>query len=127
MFKSLGKIQVKNGVRIIADWDLIRYYHKLIDYHNYRTEKLQLPAHGAHITLINPKIHKVNCKLAEKFAGKEVEFVYYPEKTFISRVNYWIPVECEYAESLKKILGVVDNSRYLGLHLTVCNKKFNSL
>lgn len=125
MFKSLGKIQVYNGVRIIADLDLIRYYHRLIDFYNYRTEKLQLPAHGAHITLINPKIHKVNWTLAKKFAGKEVEFEAYPEQMTVSRVNYWIPVKCEYGDVLKKVLGVVEGSRYLGLHMTVCNRKFN--
>jgi len=125
MFKSVGKIQVRDGVRIIADLDLIRYYHRLIDFYHYRTEKLQLPAHGAHVTLINPKLHNVNWKNALPLNGKEVEFEYFPENAFESRVNFWIPVKCEYADALKRLLKVNDGPRYLGLHMTVANRKFN--
>ena len=53
MFKTTGKIQVKNGIRIIGDLDMIRYYHRLIEFYTYRTEKLQLPAHGCHVTLVS--------------------------------------------------------------------------
>lgn len=125
MFKTIGKIQVQNGIRVIGDLDLIRYYHRLIDFHNYRTEKLQLPAHGCHVTLVNPTLHKVKWEDAKKYHGRIVEFTCYPEKTYESRVNYWIPVECEYGDALKKLLGVDDGPNYWGLHLTVCNRKFN--
>lgn len=127
IFKSLGTIQVKDGVRILANLDLIRYYHRLIDFYNYRTEKLQLPSHGAHITLINPKIHRVNWELARKFHGRTVEFEYDPTKIHESRVNYWIPVTCEYGEALKKVIGVRDGPNYWGLHCTVANRKFNDV
>lgn len=127
MFLGHGYIQVKDGVRIIADLDLIRYYHRLIDYYNYRTERLQLPAHGAHITIVNPKLHRgVLFNSALQYHGKRVTFNYFPEKAYISNVNYWIPVTCKFADELKNKLGVDDGKNYWGLHLTICNKKFDS-
>jgi hypothetical protein len=127
MFKSKGHLQVKDGaVRIVAGLDLIKYYHNLVNFHNYRTQRLQLPAHGAHITVVNPKIHRgININPAKEFDGWEVEFDYFPEDMYVSRVNYWIPVKCVFADFLKRKLKVDDGENYWGLHLTVCNKKFN--
>lgn len=127
MFKTKGHLQVKDGaVRIIAGLDLIKYYHSLVNFHNYRTQRLQLPAHGAHVTIINPKIHRgIDVNPAKEYAGWEVEFEYYPENIFISPRNYWIPVKCVFADFLKRKLKVNDGKGYLGLHLTVANNKFN--
>jgi hypothetical protein len=126
MFTGYGKIEIRNGIRIIADWDMIRYYQRLVEFATHRTERLQLPAHGAHITIVNPKIHKnVNLNLCRNIAGIKVEFVYYPEKMCKSPKNYWIPVDCEFAENLKKSLNVKETNNWLGFHLTVCNNKFN--
>ena len=126
MFKSHGKLEINNGVRIVADWDLIRYYHQLVEYYTYQTKRLQLPAHGAHITIVNPKIHKnVDLNLCKNIRGIKVEFFYYPEKIYVSPKNYWIPVTCEFADNLKKSLNVKETNNWLGFHLTVCNNKFN--
>jgi len=126
MFKGIGKIEVRNGIRIVTDLDFIRYYKTLIDYYNYRTERLQLPAHGAHITIGNPKLHRnLNLRMAQKYHGKVVEFQYDPENAYISKVNYWLPVKCVTAENLKNELSIDDGPRWWGFHITICNKKFN--
>lgn len=125
MFKASGYIQVNDGVRIIASHDTIRYYHRLVDEYFFHCNKFQLPAHGAHVTVVNPKIHKVNWAKARKYIGKVVEFDVYPEDAHISAVNVWLPVRCDFADNLKRELGVDDGRSYWGLHLTICNKKFN--
>ena len=125
MFKSSGYLQVSDGVRIITSHDTIRYYHRLVTEYFFHCEKFQLPAHGAHVTVINPKIHKVNWAKARKYSGKVVEFEVFPEKAHISAVNVWLPVHCDFADDLKKELGVNDGPNYWGMHMTVCNKKFN--
>lgn len=127
MFLGHGYIQVKDGIRIIADLDLIRYYHRLIDYHQYHTQRLQLPTHGAHITIVNPKIHKnIFINDALQHHGKRVTFEYFPERMYKSPKNFWIPVSSKYADKIKKQLGVDDGKNYWGLHMTVANTKFES-
>jgi len=126
MFKSIGKIQVNDGIRIVANLDLIRYYKKLIDFDCYNTQKLQLPTHGAHVTIVNPKIHKkVRWWECKNYHGQLVEFEYYPEAAYVSSVNYWLPVECEFAMQIIDKLKVDNGDNWWGLHLTICNKKFN--
>lgn len=125
MFKSFGKIQVQDGIRIITSHDTILYYHRLVDEYFFHCKKFQLPAHGAHVTIVNPKIHKVNWAKARKYIGKVVEFEVFPEDAHISAVNVWLPVFCDFADELKRELGVDDDRNYWGLHLTICNKKFN--
>jgi len=125
MFKCSGTIQVIDGVRIITDLDLIRYYHWLVTEHFYNCQRFQLPTHGAHVTVINPKLHKVNWSKARKYIGKVVEFEVFPEDAYVSAVNVWIPVKCAFADGIKKELGVDDGPKYWGMHATVCNRKFN--
>lgn len=120
-----GKIQVWNGVRIIASRDLCRYYQWLI-----RSEKpwikTQLPTHGAHVTLCNPKIHKVNnFSIAKYLNGKKVEFQINPEDVFQSRVNFWLPAQAAIYQEVKSLLGFKEIPNWYGLHLTVANQKFN--
>ena len=126
IIKTTGKIEVNNGVRIILHDDFVRYYQWLINKYHYNTVKTQLPKHRAHITVVNPKIHKnVDFNKAKKYIGKVVDVTFDPEEMYISKVNYWIPVKCEFADKLKKELGVNDGANYYGLHATICNKKFN--
>jgi hypothetical protein len=127
MFKSYGKIEVKNGVRIICGIDICRYYQKLIHMYYFNTVKTQLPAHNAHITLANPKIHKgADYERAKKYIDKRVEFWYSPEDAYISRVNFWFPVKCDWAENIREELNIIDGSNWWGYHLTIANVKFNN-
>jgi hypothetical protein len=126
-FNSYGKIEVNNGIRIVCKLDFILYYQWLIRKHYYNTIKIQNPTHEAHITIVNPKIHKnIDCSLANKYIDQTAEFVYFPERLYVSPVNFWIPVECNLADEIKKELKVDDGPNYWGLHITICNKKFKN-
>jgi hypothetical protein len=127
---ATGKIEVNNGVRIVTDKDLCKYYQWFI-FREYNV-KTQLPAHGAHITIVNPKIHKhEDLNLVIDYHGREVEFFYDPEKLYISPVNYWLPAQCSIDHEIKWLLAVENNYsarndiKYWGLHLTIANTKFN--
>lgn len=125
MIKLRGHIEVKDGVRIVTNWDLCRYYQWLINKHFYNTVKTQLPKHGSHITVCNPKIHKVSDFSKVKYLhGKPVDFLIFPDKLYQSRVNFWIPAKCDEVERLiKDTLNIKDDANYWGLHITVCTKK----
>lgn len=126
MFKAYGKLEIDDGLRLIIDKDFILYYKWLIVKSFYNTIKVQLPMYDAHSTLINPKIHKnFTYSPALPYIGKFIEFTYNPLNMFESKVNFWLPIQCEIGEKIKKECGVIDDENYWGLHLTICNKKFN--
>ncbi len=123
--KGYGIVKVTHdGVRIITGYDIIRYYQWLINRATWDTVKNQLPRFGAHITIVNRKIHNFSFKEALEFNNLELEFDYFPEDIHQSRVNFWMPVKCEKALQIKKELKVTDKD-FWGLHLTICNTKFN--
>ena len=125
--KVKGTIDVRDGnVRILTSLDLIKYYHTLINFYEYNTVKLQLPMHGAHVTLLSTALHKgAKHWKAIPFNKKEVEFEYYPEKAYISARNYWLPVTSKFADWLMDEMEVDNGPNWWGLHLTIANKKFN--
>lgn len=125
MIKLRGHIEVNNGVRIVTNWDLCRYYQWHINKHFYNTIKTQLPRYGSHITIVHPYIHKItNYDKVKYLHGKSVDFYLFPEKLYQSKINFWIPVKCDEIEKLiKDTLGLKDDSNYWGLHATVANRK----
>lgn len=128
IFKSHGYLQIKDGnIRIIVKRDLIEYYKRLIDYHYNYTIKLNTPRHGAHITIINSKIHKnVDISKVLVYNGGKIEFEYDCEDIRIGGrgfINFWFPVKCDFAQKIKEILSIKDNKTFLGLHLTIGNNK----
>ena len=127
--KINGKIEVKNGLRIKVNLDFCRYYMWLVTKYHYNTQKYQLPMHGAHVTILNPKIHgkkkQIDFNKLKPFDGKTVEFEVYPKDAYVSKVNVWLPVKCDFADKLKKALGIVEDRNWWGSHITICNKKFN--
>lgn len=119
-----GKIQIDNGVRIITNIDICKYYQWFINKYHYNTVKSQLPKYKAHITVINPKIHNIdNFEKVLDYNEKDVEFQYNVDM-HISKVNFWLPVKCDIEKEIKNKLNIVDNERYWGLHLTIANNKF---
>lgn len=124
--KMTGKIEVNNGLRVKVDLDFCRYYMWLATKYHYNTQKYQLPMHGAHITVISPKHHKkINFNKLKPLAGKRVSFEVFPQDAYVSKVNVWLPVKCDFSDKLKKALGIVEDSNWWGDHITICNKKFN--
>lgn len=126
VYKSKGKLVIDNGLRIVCGYDFILYYKWLIDKYFYNTQKLQLPAHGSHITIINPNIHNnFTYQPALPYIGKDIEFTYNPLDIYESKVNFWLPIQCPLADKIKKMCGAVEKKNWYGNHLTICNRKFN--
>jgi hypothetical protein len=128
MIRATGKIQVNNGIRIVTHIDFCRYYLWLWHQHIYHTHKYQLPAHGSHITIQNPRIHGPLI-LAEfqDLNGQEVDFWYDVNKAHVSRVNVWLPVFCDWADKFRK-KNRIPITYFAGssLHITIGNIKYNS-
>jgi hypothetical protein len=124
--KGSGWIQINDAVRIVSDLDICRYYQWFIKKQFWNTVKTQLPKHGTHITIVNPKIYKGgDFKAIQQFKNKRVEFEYNPSEMYISRVNFWIPVKCDVVKTIRDILNIKEYGCDKGPHMTVCNKKFN--
>lgn len=122
-----GRIEVDNGVRIVTDVDICKYYQWFIKREFWNTVKTQLPAHGGHITIVNPKIHNVtDFNDVLEYHGREVSFDICPEQLYISKVNFWIPARAAVEHEIKYLCAAQDKSDFWGLHLTVCNRKFNN-
>lgn len=124
MFRSTGRIEIANGIRVKVEGDICSYYRKLFAHSVYFTKKSQLPTYGAHISIVLPEIHKiVDYSLATGYSGKVVDFYYDPENTFISKKNIWINVNLPIGEEVKKLFNIQENN-FWGYHLVVCNFKF---
>lgn len=126
MIKATGKIQVKNGIRIVLDIDFCRYYLWLWHQHIYKTKKYQLPAHGAHVSIVLPNIHGITDYRPYSYLhGKTVEFEY-STNIFVSKINLFLPVCCEWADEFRiknKISITTFSGTGTSLHLTIGNRK----
>ena len=124
MFKSNGRLEIRNGVRIITSLDFCLYYQRLFGYYTYKTIKSQIPMHGGHISIYLPDIHgkNIDTSIIKHLSGKIIEFEYTPENIVITRKNVWTPVICPEALIIKNQLNVIDKN-FLGFHLTLCNFK----
>lgn len=122
--KATGKIQIKDGVRVMLSDDFCRYYQWFIT-RQFPWIKTQLPAHRSHCTLVNPKLHKVfDFSSVRHYSGQTVE-VFYSLDSIKSPKNFWFPAKCDAYWEMRKILNFQETSNWLGLHLVVCNTKFN--
>jgi hypothetical protein len=127
--KSYGKLYVGDDVvRIVVSDDFIRYYKNLVD------KQVRLfthsPAHGAHISIHNPKIHGKLLPQQKKFlkdayGGRKISFEYdlniieggKTKKTFR---NWYMNVKSITGEAICKYLK---NNMGKGMHITICNTK----
>lgn len=128
--KLFGYLEIKNGVRIHIPGDFCRYYKHLIDVAHYRTVRWECPRHGNHISLYLPNIHGENPK-RNLFKLNQNEKIYFEVDPLALRsggrnfTNWWFPVKCPRGEEIKKEIGIIENSKYLGLHIVVCNSKLH--
>jgi hypothetical protein len=128
MFKYRSHFYFDNGLKIKVDFDLLRYYMWHL-YRNVDSIGLNYPKHKAHISVILPRIHgKEAVEKSKKYAGQPVDLCYSGDiKQGGSWFkNYWLPVECDQAEQVKKELGVKENTiwRMLLHHLHIKHKPF---
>jgi hypothetical protein len=124
--KRTGIVRVEENRMVInLENDLVLYYRWIIENHHYKTVRFQTPAYGAHITILNRKIHgsKYNYNHLKKYHKKEVEFNYDPVNINIggSRYKvYWLNVDVPFADSVKRELNVIETG-FLGYHITLGN------
>lgn len=127
---SHGKLQISGGaIRIAVSEDFARYYRSFVD--KDALLLTNLPAHGCHITIWNPKIfgtfdQKKASEIFRRFKNKTIEFRYNtkiieggsPRRGFR---NWYMPIECDDADKMCELLGL--KNKRDDLHLTVCNTK----
>ena len=125
MFKSRGKLQISNGVRIVSSFELCRYYKKLFELAHWNTIPSQLPRHGCHISIYLPDIHGKNIDTSKinHLEGEQIEFSYNPENFIITKKNVWMNVDCPRALEIKNMMGIVDKNFWC-FHIVVTNFKF---
>ena len=133
MIKATGVISVEpHKGRIVLNMspDFINlYYYFICSRYWIRMGK---PLHGSHVTIFNEKIHKkVNWEKAVHYDKQLVEFEYDPyiieggyRKGFIM---YYLKVYSHEIDQMKKKLGINDGGNFRGLHVTICNGKFNGV
>jgi len=124
---ATGKVSVK-GHRIVVDVsdDFVKYYNHFITKQYWI--KLHLPMHGAHITIANDKLYSgVDWKKAKEYHGMVIDFEYDVDMIRGGRtkgfIMFYMKVFSTEIEQIKKDLGVIDNDRFKGLHLTISNSK----
>lgn len=126
--KARNKTVNRGGtIQIDADWGIVLLYTKFIK-ESLGLDKLNSPRQGSHITIIDNKIHKnVRLSGAKHWNNRRVTFRYDPNIVEGGRAgvfrNFYLKVECEEINKIKKELGVVDSPRFLGSHLTIGNTK----
>ena len=126
--KASGKFVVTPGdCRVVVTKDFCEYYKKLILFGATENPKdFQTPKHGAHITIVSAKIHGYrDTSKVSVFSGVTVPFSYGADvrKGGKKFTTYYVDVDCPFANVVKKMLDVVDNPGFLGLHICIMNNK----
>lgn len=128
--KAVGKWKIEDDqISIITNSDFCKYYAWLYKKATWNTQKVNLPAHGAHFNVVNPKIHgKIDCAKFKYLNGKEVYFYYSISGNFggftKGFVNFWLNVNCKKAEFIAKKLGVYKKEESFSVfHITIFNTK----
>ena len=126
MIKSCGKLKVKYGDKVYLDLhqDIIEYYKWFLKRELWT--RFSGPKHKAHVSLALKNIHgKINWGFAKSLEGKVYNFEYDPD--FITGGltknkfrNYYLRVFSSELETIKKRMGIKDNSM---LHITFANTK----
>jgi len=133
MLRATGIISVQpHKGRMVLDVsdDLIKlYYHFICQKYWIR---MNTPLHGAHVTIYSANHNKkINWDKAVYNDKKVVEFEY--DENIVEGgytkgfLMYYIRVYSDQIDQIKKKVGIVDGPYYRGLHLTICNGKFNSV
>lgn len=127
-FTSSGRLrygQTTYWLVLDCDLALCEYYSHLYYLWSHKTRKLQLPAHGAHITVNAGKYDTPpNLKAWKAYQGERVEFTYEPNVKHAAEY-FWLPVECQRLKDIRAELGL-NPEPYCPLHLTIGNTKNDS-
>jgi len=125
-----GKIERRDGgttkwwVVLDVDEEIGRYYRELYRLNHYKTQVINRPAWGAHVSVVADEI-PLNQTAWRKYDRKLINFDYLPQP--LGNGKYvWLPVVCEELLDLREELGLKRNP-YHPLHLTVGNNKDENL
>jgi hypothetical protein len=129
--KSCGILKLdENNLRVISHPDICNYYKFLFKKYSYNTIKVQTPKHGAHITIVNEKIHGIiNLNKIKSFLNTNIDYEYNIKGIFNNQSeknfkNYFLKVRSKQLNLIMEILKLNnDNDKFLGLHLTILNRK----
>lgn len=128
--KAKGRFSVdKNTLKVVLDRDFCRYYKWLYDQYYFNTIKTQIPMHGAHIGIVNPKIHKdVDTTKFLYLNKQEICFEYNIEGYFGGYTkgfkNFWLDVRSKELENIALSLKVLKTYKnFSHFHITILNNK----
>jgi len=127
MLRAKGKLSVeptKGRIVLNVSNDFVLYYAQFLTKRYWI--HMNTPMHGSHVTIYNSRFHtKTNWRKALWYHNKEIEFEYDINmieggfnKGFIM---FYMLINSPELEDFKKKIGIVDNDRYKGLHLTICS------
>jgi hypothetical protein len=146
MFKYKTAFYYDRGLKIRIDDDIRRLYF----WHLYRSGEstlgLALPSGRGHVSVTLPKHHGRDvCQCSKVYAGMPVTLEIHNEVIYKGGswfTNYYIKVECELADKLKRTCGIKQNpfkflrwkwlnkimgklgyETFLGYHITIANDK----
>lgn len=117
-----------NYIKIITNQDFCLYYMWLYQRAYYNIYRLQRPAHGAHINVIFPPYHHVDCNKYRNLNSKAVGFQYDvrgnhgggKSKNF---KNFWLNVYCPEAERIQLQENIPLQPGFSRFHITIGNTK----
>jgi hypothetical protein len=129
LLKSRGRVSVqKDRISVNINPDFCEYYRKLI-YFAFPNLKdgLSLAKHKPHITIGNPKLHRINQSAANQFDGRKVEFFYDPTSIYLGGfrkgfVGFYLNIISPQIEEIKRKVVISEESPG-SLHLTICSSK----
>lgn len=127
--KSRGRIVVQQGrIALNVPLDLCNYYRQLIywEFPNL-IGGLSLARHRPHITIGNPKLHKINQAAANKYNEKKVDFEFDPTTIYIGGfakgfVGFYVKIISSELDKIKNDVILSELSPG-SLHLTICSSK----
>lgn len=127
MLKAKGKLSVephKGRIVLNVSSDFVRYYSQFLVKRYWI--HMNTPMHGSHITIYNSKVHsKTDWRKAMWYNKKEFEFEY--DENMIEGgfnkgfIMFYMLVHSQELVDFKKKIGIVDNNKFKGLHLTICS------
>lgn len=135
--KSSGVIEVSPGrIAVNISEDFVKYYRQLIywEFPNL-IGGLSFSRHRPHITIVNPKLHVIDCSIYDQiydtYSGKPIEFEYDPRSIYIGGfrknfVGFYIKIFSSELDNLRKraiVEELRESDRDSSLHLTICTSK----
>jgi len=116
-YESTGKLSYKNStwISLIIDNELVKYYRSTV----FAKDGMQIPMHGAHITVVNGNWEVVpNRELWNKYEGENVTFSYDGDVKLV-RGTWFMYCNSPRIEEIRVELGLTSLFANRPLHFTI--------